>query len=88
MLKEETTIKKEKKGKKNTLDKSLTISNSKSAQMMFKTALRNHIDLSNLADNKANMMLSVNAGIITIAIPLGSTYVDTYQFLLVPSLYC
>ena len=35
---------------------------------MFKTALRNHLDLSNLADNKANIMLSVNALIITIAI--------------------
>ena len=37
------------------------ISENKSAQMMFKTALRNHLDLSSLADNKANIMLSINA---------------------------
>ena len=37
--------------------------------MMFKTSLRNHLDLSNLADNKANIMLSVNALIITIVMP-------------------
>ena len=77
-------VKKDKKAKAVPADKILSISSSKTAQMMFKTASRNHIDLSNLADNKANMMLSVNAGIITIAIPLGSTYIDSVPFLLVP----
>lgn len=48
------------------------ISDNRSAEMMFKTALRNHIDLSALADNKANMMLSVNALIITIVVPLAA----------------
>ena len=47
----------------------VSIVESRSSQMMFKTALRNHMDLSNLADNKANIMLSVNALIITIAMP-------------------
>ncbi len=46
------------------------IQGNRSAQMMFKTALRNHLDLANLADNKANIMLSVNALIITLVIPL------------------
>lgn len=48
------------------------IRENRSAEMMFKTALRNHIDLSSLADNKANMMLSVNALIITIVVPLAA----------------
>ncbi len=48
------------------------IRENRSAEMMFKTALRNHIDLSALADNKANMMLSVNALIITIVVPLAA----------------
>ena len=48
----------------------LTIGSSKSAQTQFKTALRNHIDLSAIADNKANIMLSVNAIIITVGLPL------------------
>ena len=60
------------------------IASSKSAQMMFKTALRNHLDLSNLADNKANIMLSVNALIITIVMPLAASYVKSNLYLLVP----
>jgi hypothetical protein len=48
------------------------VMDNRSAQMMFKTALRNHIDLTNIADNKANIMLSINALIITITIPLAA----------------
>lgn len=62
-----------------------TISGSKSAQMMFKTALRNHIDLTNIADNKANMMLSINALIITIAMPLLASNIQENRYLLLPS---
>lgn len=57
---------------------------SRSTQMMFKTSLRNHMDLSNLADNKANIMLSVNAIIITIAMPMAANYVTDNPYLLVP----
>lgn len=78
--KEEISEKKDKKDKKDLS----TISGSRSAQMMFKTALRNHLDLSNLADNKANIMLSVNALIITIAMPLAASYVTQYRYLLIP----
>lgn len=60
------------------------VTGTRSAQMMFKTALRNHIDLSNLADNKANIMLSINAIIITIAMPLAATYVKQNHYLLAP----
>ena len=60
------------------------ISSNRSAQMMFKTALRNHLDLSNLADNKANIMLSVNALIITVALPVVGTYVSNNEYLLAP----
>lgn len=54
--------------------------------MMFKTALRNHLDLSNLADNKANIMLSVNALIITIAMPVAASYITQLPYLLVPAI--
>lgn len=60
------------------------ISENKSAQMMFKTALRNHMDLSSLADNKANIMLSINALILTILMPLAASYVRDNFYLLVP----
>lgn len=63
-----------------------TIANSKSAQTQFKTALRNHIDLSAIADNKANIMLSVNALIITFAFPLLGKEIAANKVLLLPTI--
>lgn len=63
-------LKKLEQKKKDKKPKLLTIGSSKSAQTQLKTALRNHIDLSSIADNKANIMLSVNAIVITVGIPL------------------
>lgn len=37
-------------------------------ETMFRVALRNHIDLSNIADTKANILLSVNAIIVSLAL--------------------
>ncbi len=62
-----------------------TIGTSKSAQTQFKTALRNHIDLSAIADNKANIMLSVNALIITFALPLLGKEIAANKVLLLPT---
>jgi len=61
------------------------LATSKSAQMAFKTALRNHIDLTALADNKANIMLSVNAILITISIPYLPGYISENPLLLIPA---
>ncbi len=47
-----------------------SITSSKAAQTQLKTSLRNHIDLSAIADNKANIMLSINAIVITVGLPL------------------
>lgn len=63
-----------------------SITGSRSAQMMFKTALRNHLDLSNLADNKANIMISINAAIVTFALPVAWSYISTLEYLLWPSI--
>jgi len=62
------------------------INGNRGAQMMFKTALRNHIDLTSIADNKANIMLSVNALIITITISLLGSKIDTNEFLMLPAI--
>lgn len=72
----------EKRKKKKKL---LTIGSSKSAQTQFKTALRNHIDLSSIADNKANIMLSVNAIIITVALPLLINRISEHKNLIIPT---
>lgn len=57
---------------------------SSNARMMFKTTLRNHIDLTNIADGKANIMLSINALIITIAMPLLISEVEKSPYLIMP----
>ncbi len=80
-------VKKTKKTKIKTADSGAllaSIGDSRSAQMMFKTSLRNHLDLSNLADNKSNIMLSVNALIITVAIPLVSSYAHKAEYIIYP----
>ena len=45
-------------------------------QTFFRTNYRNHINLSAIADNKANIMLSINAIIISISI---STLVPSFE---------
>jgi hypothetical protein len=85
LLKEEMDLDEKKEGKGKKKDElSRTIASSKSAQTQFKTALRNHIDLSSIADNKANMMLSVNALIITFALPLLGKEFSNNKALLIP----
>lgn len=82
----ENIEKKEKKNKKKKPSGGL-VDNSKGAQVMFKTALRNHIDLTNIADNKANIILTINAIIITIALPLLSAYAPSNHHLYVPAFF-
>lgn len=62
-----------------------SINANKSAQMIFKTALRNHIDLTSIADNKSNIMLSINALIITISIPFLVSMMETNFLVIIPS---
>jgi predicted metal-dependent HD superfamily phosphohydrolase len=74
-----------KKTTKKEMQNKSPIESRKSTQMMFKTALRNHIDLTGIADNKANMMLSINALIITIAMPLLASNINENKYLLFPA---
>lgn len=76
-------LKKKKKGVGNAEFQSILEGN-RSAQMMFKTTLRNHIDLTAIADNKSNMMLSISALIITIAMPLLAGNLQDNKYLLIP----
>ena len=63
-----------------------SVANNKAALTMFKTALRNHIDLTAIADQKSNMMLSVNAFLLTIGLPIFASYLTEKVYLLVPSI--
>ena len=84
----EKRLKKKKKKKKTPKEKEPqldSLTDSKTARMLFKTALRNHIDLTNIADQKANMMLSINAIILTIGMPLFANYIRYNLFLSIPA---
>ena len=63
-----------------------SIANNKAAQLMFKTSLRNHIDLTSIADQKSNIMLSVNALLLTIGMPVFASYLSEKLYLLFPSI--
>jgi hypothetical protein len=52
---------------------------------MFRTSYRTHIDLSHLADNKANIMISINGIIISILIASIAPKIDANPWLLVPT---
>ncbi len=55
-------------------------------ETMFRTSLKNHIQLSAIADSKANILLSVNAVIISIALSNLIPKLDNNQYLVYPTL--
>ncbi|EAS19764.1 HD domain-containing protein [Nonlabens mediterrranea] len=66
-------LKKKKKNKQKIKKEQLKVdlknqSPERAIQTLFRTALRNHIKLSDIADTKANILLSVNAIIISLAL--------------------
>ncbi|KAA3623820.1 MAG: HD domain-containing protein, partial [Flavobacterium sp.] len=54
-------------------------------QTFYRVALRNHIKLSDIADTKANILLSVNAIIISLVLSNLLSKLDTNPFLITPS---
>ncbi len=74
--------KKEKKRKKNQKGYS------KNTISILRTTLRNNIELTNIADNKANVLLSLNAIMLTFIVPLIIPYSDLIleQYLAIPSI--
>jgi hypothetical protein len=66
----EDTGKGKKKGKKGKKNKEKDAG--RGIETMFRTSLRNHIQLSQIADSKANIMLTINGGIL--AFSLGSLF--------------
>lgn len=54
-------------------------------QTFYRTALRNHIKLSDIADTKANILLSVNAIIISLVLSNLLSKLDSNPYLVIPS---
>ncbi len=58
---------------------------SRGIQTMFRSTYRNHINLSSIADSKANIMISVNAILMSIIISFVSSRLAASPWLLAPS---
>ena len=72
-----------KKGKKKGGDGKL--GSQRGIETMFRTSYRTHLDLSQMADNKANIMISINGIIISVVIASVSPKIDANPWLLVPT---
>ena len=59
----------------------------KGIETMFRTSLKNHMELSAIADNKANIMLSINALILSIIISTLFSKFDKHPELIIPSIF-
>lgn len=79
--KEKKAKKKAKKDQKGELE----IGTKRGIETMFRTSYRQHVDLSGLADNKANIMISINGIMISILIASISPKVDSNAFLILPT---
>jgi len=84
LAEEETQeLSEEKKGKKEKKKKGL--GTTRGIETMFRTSYRTHLDLSSLADTKANIMISINGIIISITIAAISPGIDKNWWLLFPT---
>ena len=54
-------------------------------ETMYRTTYRTHVNLSSIADNKANIMLSINAIIISITVSTLIPRLETNQTLIIPT---
>ena len=82
----EITPVKKKQKKKGAKKKSKPDTPEKGVETMFRVALRNHMNLSRIADNKANTLISVNAIIISIALSALFPKLDSNPYLIYPGL--
>ncbi len=79
--------KKKKGGDNNKESEELKLFNlGRGVETMYRTAYRTHINLSGMADNKANIMLSINAIVISVAIPQLFPKFEAIPQIIVPSI--
>ncbi len=67
--------------------KVVSLGTSRGIETMFRTSYRTHVDLSHLADNKANIMISINGIIISILLASISPKIDANPWLLLPTAF-
>jgi len=82
---EERRIAEEKAKEKSSKELAKMSTPEKGIETMFRVAFRNHINLSSIADNKANIMLSINAIIISISLTSLIPNLDDNPQLIIPT---
>ncbi|MEM6335242.1 MAG: Pycsar system effector family protein [Bacteroidota bacterium] len=73
-----------KKKKKKKKDKDLVLGSSRGVETMFRTMYRVNMDLSALADTKANIMISINGLILSIMLASVAPKIDANPWLFLP----
>jgi hypothetical protein len=76
---------KKKTGKKHGKKSDKALGSRRGIETMFRSAYRVQMDLTSLADNKANMMMSINGIIISIIIAAVAPKLDANPWLLIPT---
>jgi len=76
---------KKKPGKKHAKKSENALGSRRGIETMFRSAYRVQMDLTSLADNKANMMMSINGIIISIIIAAVAPKLDANPWLLIPT---
>lgn len=65
--------------------KSKTMTPERGIETMFRVVAHNHMELSGMADNKANIMISINALIISIVLSTLISKLDDHGYLVLPT---
>lgn len=81
----ETVSRKKKKGKKGKGEDTASRPTSRGVETLFRTSYQMNMDLSSLADTKANIMISINGIIISIILASISPKIDANPWLVVPT---
>ena len=55
-------------------------------ETMFRLTSKNHLDLSNMADNKANIMISINSIILSVIVSVLIRKLEEYPHLIAPTM--
>lgn len=66
--------------------KSKSVTPERGIETMFRVVAHNHMELSGMADNKANIMISINALIISIVLSTLVSKLDDHGYLVVPTI--
>ena len=58
---------------------------SRGIETMFRNVVRTHVEFSAMADNKANIMISINTLVLTAIVTILSRKLDTNPHLIIPT---